>query len=80
MARPSYGRELSPKEVEVLHWLAHGLTEKAIGRRLRISYLTVNTHTKHIKKKTRKRSHEGLLMFWLHRYKKRRLPALKHFR
>jgi two-component system NarL family response regulator len=38
--------ELTPREAEVLHWLAEGLSNKAIGRRMGVAEGTVKTHLK----------------------------------
>ena len=39
---------LSPREVEVLRLLAHGLSAAAIAERLVISRKTVSTHLQHV--------------------------------
>lgn len=46
---PKYG--LTPKELEVLHLLADGLSYKMVADRLGISYFTVNSHVKKIYEK-----------------------------
>jgi two-component system NarL family sensor kinase len=40
--------ELTPREMEVLHLLAEGLSNKAIGQRLSLSPRTINFHLDHI--------------------------------
>jgi DNA-binding NarL/FixJ family response regulator len=42
---------LSPREKDVLHMIAKGLTNKEIARVLLISQFTVRTHVKHILQK-----------------------------
>ncbi len=42
---------LTPRENEVLHQLAHGLTNKEIAQTLNISYETVKEHVQHILRK-----------------------------
>ena len=42
---------LTPRESEVLHQLAHGLTNKEIAQALSISYETVKEHVQHILRK-----------------------------
>jgi DNA-binding CsgD family transcriptional regulator len=46
---PSWLRQgwLTPRERQIVTWLGHGESEKEIGRRLRISPVTVNDHLKH---------------------------------
>jgi DNA-binding NarL/FixJ family response regulator len=48
--RESYS-SLSPREVEILEMVAKGLTNKEIGRVLRISHYTVRNHINHISAK-----------------------------
>jgi two-component system NarL family response regulator len=43
--------ELSPREVEVLHWVAAGKSNKEIGAQLFIAEGTVKTHVKHLLEK-----------------------------
>jgi DNA-binding NarL/FixJ family response regulator len=45
------GNPLSPKENEVLAYLADGLSYKMVADKLGVSYATVNTHTKRIYEK-----------------------------
>lgn len=43
--------KLTPKELEVLKWLAQGLSYKMVADKLGISYFTVNNHVKKIYEK-----------------------------
>ena len=58
--RPTVSREqdtsLSPREGEILAWLARGYTNKEIGDHLAISTNTVGVHLQHIYKKLHVRS------------------------
>lgn len=47
------GLELTPRETEVLHWLAEGKTNEVIGRILSVSTRTVEKHVEHILEKLR---------------------------
>jgi DNA-binding CsgD family transcriptional regulator len=42
---------LSPREIEILHLVALGLTNKEVGRTLNISQFTVRNHLNHISQK-----------------------------
>ncbi len=42
---------LSPREIEVIHLVAEGLTDKAIGERLTISAKTVSEHVERARSK-----------------------------
>ncbi len=43
--------QLSPRELDVLHWVAKGASNKEIGRNLHISEATVKSHLLHIYEK-----------------------------
>jgi DNA-binding CsgD family transcriptional regulator len=42
---------ITPREMEVLHWIAEGKTAAEIGTILTISYITVNQHIRNTKEK-----------------------------
>jgi LuxR family transcriptional regulator, transcriptional regulator of spore coat protein len=42
---------VTPREMEVLHWMAEGKTASEIGTILTISYITVNQHIRNAKDK-----------------------------
>lgn len=42
---------ITPREAEVLHWMAEGKTSAEIGTILTISYVTVNQHISNAKAK-----------------------------
>lgn len=42
---------ITPREMEVLHWMAEGKTASEIGTILTISYITVNQHIRNAKDK-----------------------------
>jgi LuxR family transcriptional regulator, transcriptional regulator of spore coat protein len=42
---------ITPREMEVLHWMAEGKTAAEIGTILTISYITVNQHIRNAKDK-----------------------------
>lgn len=42
---------ITPREAEILHWLAEGKTAAEIGTILSISYITVNQHIRNAKAK-----------------------------
>lgn len=42
---------ITPREAEVLYWIAEGKTAAEIGTILMISYVTVNQHIKNAKEK-----------------------------
>ena len=42
---------ITPREAEILHWLAEGKTASEIGTILAISYITVNQHIRNAKAK-----------------------------
>lgn len=42
---------ITPREMEVLHWMAEGKTAAEIGTILTISYITVNQHIRNAKEK-----------------------------
>lgn len=46
------GEDLTPKELEVLCWMAEGLSSKQIAQKMHISVHTVNNHRKHMLAKT----------------------------
>lgn len=50
-AREAIRAPLSPREIEVLHWIAEGKSDWQIGRILSISAKTVNYHTENLKRK-----------------------------
>lgn len=56
---------ISPKESQVLKYLALGLTSAEIGRVMKISHTTVSTHIKNIKHKTGISRHALLALFAL---------------
>ncbi|OUO94885.1 response regulator transcription factor [Cloacibacillus sp. An23] len=43
--------EITPREREVLYWLAHGLTNKEISKKMILSEKTIKNHVSHILKK-----------------------------
>jgi DNA-binding CsgD family transcriptional regulator len=74
-------KKISPREDEILYWVAHGLTDTQIAKKMRIAPGTVNVHIKNIRRKTRPHlSRVGLAMVWLHRRKRKRLPPLSEIR
>lgn len=42
---------ITPREMEVIHWMAEGKTASEIGTILTISYITVNQHIRNAKDK-----------------------------
>lgn len=54
---------LSEREIEVLKWLAQGLSNKEIADKLNLSIHTINTHRKNIMDKTGVRSLAGLTIY-----------------
>jgi DNA-binding NarL/FixJ family response regulator len=50
-SNPAAGVRLTPKEQEVLKWLAEGLSYKMVANKMGISYFTVNNHIKKIYEK-----------------------------
>ncbi len=54
---------LSEREIDVLKWLAQGLSNKEIADKLNLSIHTVNTHRKNIMDKTGVRSLAGLTIY-----------------
>ncbi len=54
---------LSEREMEVLKWLAQGLSNKEIADKLNLSIHTINTHRKNIMDKTGIRSLAGLTIY-----------------
>jgi DNA-binding CsgD family transcriptional regulator len=56
---PSVPPSLTPREREVLHWAASGMTNQEIGRVLRISGRTVQVHLAHACHKLGARSRTG---------------------
>jgi LuxR family transcriptional regulator of spore coat protein len=42
---------ITPREAEILHWMAEGKTAAEIGGILMISYITVNSHISNAKDK-----------------------------
>ena len=46
--RPGPGHDLTPRELEVLRLVAHGLANKLIARELGVAEKTVKTHVSHI--------------------------------
>jgi DNA-binding NarL/FixJ family response regulator len=57
--------ELTPREREVLHWIAQGLGNKEIAARLALSVRTVETHRINIKRKFELDSTAALVKFAL---------------
>lgn len=49
-ASPAY-EALTPREVEVLDWMAAGATNAEIARRLTVSQITTKSHVQHILRK-----------------------------
>jgi LuxR family quorum sensing-dependent transcriptional regulator len=45
------GKRLSPREIEILHWITEGKSDWQIGRILAISDKTVNYHIENVKRK-----------------------------
>ena len=39
--------KLSPREIEILQWVAAGFSSRDISERLNIAYTTVETHVEH---------------------------------
>lgn len=56
-------RELSPREKDVVTWVAKGLTNKEIADRLNLSTHTVITHRRNIAKKLQIHSPSGLTIY-----------------
>jgi HD-GYP domain-containing protein (c-di-GMP phosphodiesterase class II) len=54
---------LTTREIEIVHLLGRGVTEKAVALALRISKSTVHTHVQHIYAKTGLTSRAGLALF-----------------
>jgi DNA-binding CsgD family transcriptional regulator len=50
-AEAAVAAQLSPREQEILHWVARGLTNDEVARRLWLSPHTVRTHLQHIYEK-----------------------------
>jgi DNA-binding CsgD family transcriptional regulator len=74
-------KKISPREDDVLYWVAHGLTDAQIAKKMGISPDTVSVHLLNIRRKVRRGiSRVGLAMVWLHRRKKKRLPPLSEIR
>ena len=74
-------KEISPREDEILYWVARGLTDIQIAKKLGISPDTVGVHLFNIRKKVRRGiSRVGLAMVWLHRRRNKRLPPLSKIR
>lgn len=44
-------KDVTPKEQEVLQWLASGLSSKQIADKMAISFHTVETHRKNLRNK-----------------------------
>ena len=53
--------ELSEREIEILRWIAEGLSNKQIGEKLFISHRTVDTHRTNIMKKLEVNNIAGLI-------------------
>lgn len=43
--------DLTPREIEVLHWIASGKSDWQVGQILKISDKTVNFHVENMKRK-----------------------------
>jgi len=56
---------LSPREREIVKWLAHGLSNKEIGARLSISPFTARNHLARIFEKLRVRSRTEAVIAYL---------------
>lgn len=54
---------LSPREVEVMHRLAAGATNREIAEELSISVKTIDTHRGHVLRKLRLRNNSDLTRF-----------------
>lgn len=54
---------LSEREAEVIGWLARGLSNKAIARKLGVSHKTVDKHVQHAYEKAGVRTRAGATMF-----------------
>ncbi len=54
---------LTEREIDVLRWLAKGLSNKEIADKLNVSIHTINTHRKNIMDKTSIRSLAGLTVY-----------------
>lgn len=65
--QPAFLRRLSPRETEVLRFVAQGLTSRRIAELLSLSVRTVDTHRNNIMKKLAIHSTAGLIRFALHR-------------
>ncbi|MFW5759431.1 MAG: response regulator transcription factor [Cyclobacteriaceae bacterium] len=55
--------QLTEREIDVLKWLAKGLSNKEIADKINVSIHTVNTHRKNIMDKTSIRSLAGLTVY-----------------
>lgn len=62
---PELLEQLSKREIEILHSLATGKTNKVIGKELCISKFTVDTHVKNIKEKLQLNKKGELIRFVL---------------
>jgi DNA-binding CsgD family transcriptional regulator len=60
-----YPLELSPRQVEVLGRVAHGLTDGEIGLELGISALTVREHVRRSKHVLGARNRVHLIVLWV---------------
>lgn len=58
-------QKLTPREVDVLHEVAAGHTSREIGRKLHLSYRTVQKHRQNICKKLRIRGYRSLFKWCL---------------
>ncbi|WP_370355245.1 LuxR C-terminal-related transcriptional regulator [Catenulispora sp. EB89] len=62
-ARP-HGRELSPREAEVMTCISHGMLNADIAERMRLSQKTVKNHVNHIFAKLGARSRVEAVLVW----------------
>jgi DNA-binding CsgD family transcriptional regulator len=52
--------QLTKREIDIVRWVSHGLTNDEIGEKLYISRFTVETHLKNIFDKTKVKHRTGL--------------------
>ena len=54
---------LSPREIEIIHFIAEGLTNSGIAKKLHLSVHTVSTHRRNILKKLQIKNSSELVMY-----------------